>query len=119
MRDDDISVKVVVNNYIKNTKSNSKTFGDKDGELRTLNVFGASAKDMEDIAQEYLKKFKYKGYRGSFTTFLLPRVQHGDTVKMVDTSIPDGNGVYLVKKVITKFGMRGATQEIFLDAKVG
>ena len=72
----------------------------------------------QKIADERIARMKFDGYRGSFTSFLLPRVQHGDAVKLTNPTIPEREGVYLVKQVITTYGVNGGRQEIFLDAKI-
>lgn len=74
--------------------------------------------DLLKLATEALEKLKYEGFRGSFTTFLQPMVRHGMAVKLIDPLIPDRNGVYLVRQVITRFGMEGGRQEITLDRKI-
>lgn len=96
-----------------------KTFvGDKDGELRTLHYINTSIEKMQILGKRELKRYLYEGYRGSFTTFGLPRVKHGDEVILEDKILPERNGSYLVKSVKTSFGMGGFRQEIELHLKL-
>lgn len=93
-------------------------FGDTDGELRTLNYYNLSKADLEKVAKKEAERIRYEGYRGSFTSFLLPQVQHGDTVILDDKKLPDRKGSYLVKSVTTTFGQGGGRQKIEIDRKV-
>lgn len=118
IRDDDVRLKVrVVNRNAKNRITESE-YGDVNGELRTIQVYNLTQADADKIGNEALQKYKYEGFRGSFTTFLQPMVQHGQAIKMIDPLIPDRSGVYLVRKVVTTFGMNGGRQEITLDRKI-
>lgn len=119
IRDDDVRLMVrVVNRDARNRITESK-YGDLlTGELRTIQVYNLSQADVDKIGNEALQKYKYEGFRGSFTTFLQPMVQHGEAIKLVDRMIPDRSGVYLVRQCVTNFGMNGGRQEITLDRKI-
>jgi hypothetical protein len=134
MRADDMKLQVTAINFNRNntkdapilvdgatTILNGKTTTIKDPEAdqRTIYTFDLQPKAVLDIANQYVYQFKYTGMRGSFTTFLQPTIQHGDYIKLVDDLIPDRNGVYLVKQVVTGFGDQGGRQEIYLDQRVG
>jgi hypothetical protein len=119
MRADDVLVQVSVINF---SQSNVKTiygpFGTAGGDNITVYTFDKTAAFCADFGKQWVEKYQYEGYRGSFETFLLPKVNHGDAVKIADANIPDRNGVYLVKRVITRFGTSGGRQEIFLHKKL-
>jgi hypothetical protein len=118
-RDDDVSLNVTAINIKTNNTRQEITVGDTLGEKRTLYFYDIRTEaELRTLATEALEKYKYEGFRGSFTTFLQPVVRHGQAVKMIDPLIPDRNGVYLVKKVITSFGVDGGRQEITLDRKI-
>lgn len=117
-RDDDVNLKVTATNIFPNNTRKSITVGDSIGEERTLFFYDVTEKELKSLATEALSKLKYEGYKGSFLTFLQPSVKHGEAVKLIDPLIPDRNGVYLVRRVITKFGSVGGRQEIFLDRKI-
>jgi hypothetical protein len=118
MRDDDVKLRVKVINRTPQNVITEYLYGDPDGELRTIQVYNLSASEVNKIGNEALQKYKYEGFRGSFTTFLQPIVKHGQAVKLVDPLIPDRNGVYLVRQVVTRIGMYGGRQEITLDRKI-
>lgn len=96
------------------------TVGDKDGELRTLFFWGVSTTaELKKLAEKKLPFIKYEGFRGSFTTFGLPYVKHGDAVDLEDDVLPERNGLYLVKSVeqLTSSGI-GLKQRIHLDIRI-
>jgi hypothetical protein len=94
------------------------TVGDKDGDIRTQ-FFWSENKgkdlDLENLkkqALQRLKRLKYDGWRGSFSSFGLPYLQHGMAVQLKDNVIPERTGVYLVKSVNIRFGMNGYRRTI-------
>ena len=118
IRDDDVQLKVRVVNRNAANQITETEFGDVNGELRTIQTYNLTAADIAKIGNEALQKYKYEGFRGSFTTFLQPMVKHGQAIKLVDPLIPDRTGVYLARQVVTTFGMQGGRQEITLDRKI-
>jgi hypothetical protein len=96
------------------------TVGDKDGELRTLFFWGAGTMaNLKTLAEAKLPFIKYEGFRGSFTTFGLPKVNHGDAVQLRDETYPEKNGTYLVKSVEPMSGVgNGLKQRISLDIRI-
>lgn len=118
MRDDDVRLKVTAINILPDNTRKSITVGDTLGEERTMFFYDVTDAELTKLATEALEKLKYEGFAGSFVTFLQPTVKHGDAIKMIDPLIPDRNGVYLVRKVVTRFGLDGGRQEITLDRKI-
>ncbi len=118
IRDDDTNLKVTAINILPNNTRESVTVGDNLGEQRTLYFYDVTTSELNSLANEALTKYKYEGFTGSFLTFLQPTVQHGEAIQLIDNTIPDRNGVYLVKRVITRFGQGGGRQEIHLDRKI-
>lgn len=93
--------------------------GKKDGEIRTLYFFGVDSEaKLKALAEQELRKFYYTGYSGSFTTFGLPSVKHGDEAKIKDEVLPERNGGYLIKAVQKTFGVMGFRQDITLHLKL-
>lgn len=93
--------------------------GDTDGDIRTQFFWPATntspdldLENLKILATQRLNKLKYEGWHGSFTSFGIPYVQHGQAVKLVDNIIPERTGTYLVKSVKVKFGMGGFRREI-------
>jgi hypothetical protein len=96
-----------------------RDYGDPGGETRTLYFYNVSEVELAKLANEQLTKLTYEGFRGSFTTFLEPMVKHGQAIHILDRIIPDRSGTYLVRKVVTRYGMGiGGRQIITLDRKI-
>jgi hypothetical protein len=94
--------------------------GDQDGEIRTLFFWGITdSTELKRQAEKKLPFLKYEGFRGSFLTFGLPYVKHGDSVTLTDNIIPERNGTYLVKKVENiDDNSQGLMQLISLDIRI-
>lgn len=118
IRDDDVKLKIVATRLMPDNTRVSIEVGDPDGDIRTLYFYNVNQATLTALANEALERLKYEGFRGSFTTFLQPTVKHGQAIKLVDPLIPDRNGVYLVRQVVTRIGMDGGRQEITLDRKI-
>ncbi len=118
IRDDDVKLKVIAISIKPDNTRTQIEVGDPEGELRTIYFYDVNTVTLTKLANEALEKLKYEGFRGSFTTFLQPTVKHGQAVKMTDPQIPDRNGIYLVKQVVSTIGVDGGRQEITLDRKI-
>lgn len=93
--------------------------GDVDGGVRTQYFYDISEAELTKYAEERLEKFKYTGYSGSFETFINPIIRHGDAVRLTSAKRPDANGIYLVKRVVTRAGANiGGRQVVELDIKI-
>lgn len=65
--------------------------------------------------QTYLNRYQYDGFRGKFTTFGLPFVEHGNIITITDSLMPERNGDYMVKGVHYTYSVSaGMRQEIEL-----
>jgi hypothetical protein len=65
--------------------------------------------------QVYLNRYQYDGFRGKFTTFGLPFVEHGNIISITDSLMPERNGDYMVKGVHYTYSVNaGMRQEIEL-----
>ena len=67
-----------------------------------------------------LEQYYYDGMKGSFKTWAVPFVQHGDNADIRSILYPEQNGVYKIEAVeysgSTNEGLR---QQIFIDFKIG
>ncbi len=71
--------------------------------------------DLKKKGQTYLNRYQYDGFRGKFTTFGLPFVQHGNIIYVTDNLFPERNGHYMVKAAHCSFSIdAGLRQEIEL-----
>lgn len=67
----------------------------------------------------FLKKYYYDGLAGSFTTFGVPYVKHGDIINIANGVLPEMNGMYMCKSVSYHGGAEeGLRQTIELDFKI-
>lgn len=95
------------------------TAGDDSGDTRVIHTNTADEKQLEEIAKAELSRLSYDGWRGKFTAFGRPTVQHGDIVELLYTEgNSDKTGKYFVDTVRTTFGLSGFRQEIELGPKV-
>lgn len=115
---DSVRLRVKAISIGKDDKKTEVEIGDPEGELRTLTYYNVPAKSLSEFAQLELDRMRYTGFRGKFTTFGEPWVNHGDRVELIDRTIPERNGLYIVKKVETTFGLKGYKQVIDLSVKV-
>jgi len=117
--EDEISYRVKAISIIDTDTEKNKRIevenGDKDGELRTFHFYNIDKTELERRAKQELEKLKYTGYRGSFATFGVEAVNHGDTVTLKDKLYTEREGTYIVKSVKINFGMGGYRQTIEID----
>ena len=91
------------------------------GERFTFNVYDAISdpEQLFNIGVKQLQKYYYDGFKGSFVTFAIPYVKHGDTVTLVNNALPEQSGSYKVRAVVPYGGFDdGFRREIFLDYKI-
>ena len=109
--------------FVYETKEKGKSYfknmqDDVSGKRLDFEIFDL-IRDPEQLFQiglARLKRYYYDGLRGTFTTFGIPYVKHGDGVKLVDNVLPERNGIYMVKTVKYSFSIEnGLEQEIELD----
>ena len=89
------------------------------GDVIALPILGCKTlAELTQRAIEYLPKFYYTGFKGSFTTFGQPFMRHGDACILRDKMLPERDGTYLIKQVVTTFGMGGFRQKIMLHIRI-
>jgi hypothetical protein len=117
--DDQVQIQLEVTSTSQNNTAKTVTVGNViNGEKHTKKITGI--KDgLETIAANILGKQVFEGFTGSFETFLLPLVKHGDAVKLTDPEFLEREGIYLVKEVVYSYGVDGGRQKITLDEKIG
>lgn len=69
------------------------------------------AGDLTTKGQTYLNRYQYDGYRGSFTTFGLPFIEHGNIITLTDSLMPERNGNYIVKGVNYSYGTNSGLRQ--------
>lgn len=119
VNEDDVRIKVKAVHILKNNTKLEKEYGDADGELRTVYFYDlASGADLEKMALAEAAKYKFTGYEGGITTFLLPFAQVGNVARISDKQFGERAGDYLIDKVTTTYGTNGARRKIELGIKV-
>jgi len=114
---EDVSLKVTAISMLKNNTKIEKTYGDDDGEVRTLHFYDLTAADLEIYAKKEMERLKHTGYFGTFTTFGKPAVEKSDVAKITGNEYhPDGS--YLIKSVKIDFGSKGYRQVITPDTLI-
>jgi len=112
MSKDDVKIKVTAISNMSNGSKEEVTFGDSDGEERTLNFFDIPKSELQGIAEQEAEKLKYDGYRGDLTLFGLPIVRHGDILTLSNSQESDKTGDYFIDSVKYSFGLNGFEQAI-------
>lgn len=117
MTKDDVKIAVKA---ISNNEDGTKTeieLGEEGGDTRTLNFYNLPKSELQKIAKQEMDRLIYDGWRGSFTAFGEPFVQHGDIVELRHAEDSDKTGAYWVDRVNYSFGLDGYRQDITLGAR--
>jgi hypothetical protein len=118
VKKEDVKIKLMVIVIKSDNTKVEYEYGDKEGEERTLTYYNITKSQADKTAGIEIERLRYDGYTGSLTIFGSPQVKHGDVVNLDDPFYPERNGRYLVKSVMTSFGMSGFRQKLDLDSKV-
>jgi len=118
MAKEDVRIKVTAISNMDSGKKEQVTFGDNDGEERTLNFYNIPQSQLKDIAEKEAQKLKYDGYRGDLTLYGIPTVFHGDILTLKNRQESDKTGDYYIDSVTYTFGMNGFEQKVEPGQKV-
>jgi hypothetical protein len=117
---DQVKLKVKATSIQKDNTHFDVEFGDPDGEQRTLVYYNiASKNELESLAQRELEKYRFDGYEGTLKTFLIPYSTHGMTAIVESPVYPEKDGQYNIDRVVTRFGVDGASRTVHLGTKLG
>ncbi len=117
--EDDINYKIKCISIDKDNKKIESVKGSADGQQRTFLYYNQSQDQLDRLAEERLKNYKFTGLTGTFKTFLHPFVRHSDYVCVDNVSLNEYNGIYGVRSVETIFNTsEGGKQVIELDRKI-
>lgn len=118
---DDIKVKIKAVYIDKKNKKVIKYFPSKEAEGEEKTIFTYTipkGADLEKLARNTLAKYRYTGYKGSLTAFLIPNIDVGNTCKLHDPHFSERDGSYIVDKVTTTYNDSGARRKVELGIKV-
>jgi|GEM_PF-183071 len=123
----DVQVQVYAKSLLKNAKKNRgfvevtvpAPSTDPDaprGEVRNYTFVGLTEPQLRARATAILARLKYTGYAGTLTTFGAPTIEHGDEVRLDDTTAayPKGGATFSVDKVEKTFGASGSRRIVTL-----
>ena len=118
LKKEDVKIKVKGTLIKEDNTREEISVGDADGDLRSVFQYGGTIEDLKRTINTFLEQANYTGYYGSFTTFLEPKVSHGDYAVLNSYKYPERKGTYLIKSVATSFGVNGGRQEIELERRI-
>lgn len=113
----DVKAKVKIINAKSDGTKEESVKGDSSGEERTFHYYDLSKVNLDKHAETLLKQMKYSGYRGKFTVFGEPIVNHGDIASIKDKRVDGREGDYYIDGVDTSFSSSGMRQAITLGPK--
>jgi hypothetical protein len=118
-RKEDVKIKVKAVSHLFNNKKIEVEIGDKDEDASTqsMDYTNLTKEQLTIQANKDLDSLKYDGYRGSFTAFGIPVVNHGDIADLRDDEYPEKNGKFSIQSVKKTFDTNGFRREIELDKK--
>jgi hypothetical protein len=117
-RPDDRSFKVVIHHISPDGHEKKYTFGDPKGEDHEIRIQSPmSDTDIKHYAEGVLQGLQAGGYKGGFTTFLIPNVEPGDIAVTTDPQFKERSGNYYVSGVHTTFGS-GARRKPQIEIKL-
>ena len=93
--------------------------GQKDGELRTLYFYDILDKNqLQKLAQNELKRYKYSGYRGNISCFLKPYCEPGYKAILTDPLFKERGGNYFIESTEVDFGHSGGRRKLSIGIKL-
>lgn len=117
---DEVQFKVTAKSILKDNKSFSVEAGDANGESRTLYFYNIKKEEtLKERAETEILKYKFTGFKGSLTSFLIPYVEPNMTAQVVHPDYTGFEGSYVVDSVVTTFGVAGARRKVELGVLVG
>jgi prophage tail gpP-like protein len=117
--EDDVQLKVKAVSVSRDNVFTKEEVGDPEGEVRTIFFYDlADGEDLGERALQELTKYKYSGYRGKLTGFLMPICRIGNTVRYRDDNFANREGDYLVESVKTNLSTSGGRRSVTLGLKL-
>ena len=94
------------------------TIGASGGKSIKKEVFGITVEQARKIAENEHSIWCYDGYEGSFTGWLVPFVEPGDAVRLIDADYPNKEGVYYVTGTEISFSKDGGKRSVSLGRRL-
>lgn len=99
-------------------KSFEETAGAPGGKSIKKTVSGVNPSQLKTLAKNEHNLWCYDGYEGSFTGWLIPYVEPGDAVKIVDEDYPNKQGIYYVTGTEISFSKEGGKRTVSLGRRL-
>lgn len=99
-------------------KSFEKTAGAPGGKSIKKVVSGVSETQLATLAKNEHNLWCYDGYEGSFTGWLIPYVEPGDTARIIDSDYPTKGGLYYVTGTEISFSKEGGKRTVSLGRRL-
>lgn len=110
---EDFEVRLKAIAILKDNKQLTVEVGDKKGSTQTQFYYGITDEaTLKKVAEQDIKKLKFDGLEGSFSTLFLPIIQHSNIASLADPEMNTRVGNYLIDSVETKFTMKGITRKV-------
>jgi len=117
--EENVKLKIKAVSVSKDNQFTKKEVGDSDGEQRTIFFYNLEpGENLEQRAKEEILKYKYSGYRGTLTGFLIPECKPGNTARLLDENFDNKEGDYLVESVKTSLSDSGGRRVVKLGLKL-
>ena len=114
----DKKVEVTVKMTNSAGKSFEKTAGASGGRSIKKVVSGVSETQLATLAKNEHNLWCYDGYEGSFTGWLVPYVEPGDAVKILDSDYKEKEGTYYVTGTEISFSKEGGKRTVSLGRRL-
>lgn len=114
-----VKMKIKAISSLNNGKKLTTEVGQDGGSIVTRNFPHMNQSELEKLAKEELKKYKYKGFAGELTAWGQPFVSHGDSVVLTDSEFPDRRGKYFVDAVGVTFTSSTFRRRVSIGQKIG
>lgn len=116
-KEEDVKIRIKAVSMLPNNQKIEVEVGDVTGEVRTAFFYDLDQATLKETAERELPLFKYTGFRGAFTTFGEPFIEHGDIIEYKSLKFPEYTGKYFADSVKTTFGQGGFRQIVELGRK--
>lgn len=110
-REEDVRLRVKAIGIMRDNTRKEIELGDADGEIRTLHYYNVDLAALKQRAEEDMKRLKFTGYTGQFTTYGAPSIKKGDIAHIIGNQYyPDGK--YLVGRVTKQVSLKNGYKQI-------
>lgn len=99
-------------------KSFEETAGAPGGKSIKKTVSGVDPSQLKTLAKNEHNLWCYDGYEGSFTGWLIPYVEPGDAVRIIDSDYPTKEGLYYVTGTEISFSKEGGKRTVSLGRRL-